>query len=68
MELKFGYLADTTPNRTGSNRTFMELKYDFERLIDSQKIRSNRTFMELKCREEPAPKCPGWVLIAPLWN
>ena len=50
MELKFGYLADTTPNRTGSNRTFMELKYDFERLIDSQKIRSNRTFMELKSR------------------
>ena len=45
-----GYLADTTPNRTGSNRTFMELKYDFERLIDSQKIRSNRTFMELKSR------------------
>ena len=34
----------------GSNRTFMELKFEIEiKDVDAQ-IGSNRTFMELKCR------------------
>ena len=34
--------------RSGSNRTFMELKYPSPRKCRVQAIRSNRTFMELK--------------------
>ena len=32
----------------GSNRTFMELKYDYNNLMAVCKKCSNRTFMELK--------------------
>ena len=33
---------------SGSNRTFMELKYDTTAIIFYLKTSSNRTFMELK--------------------
>ena len=35
-------------NRTSSNRTFMELKCNRQKIVCNNAIGSNRTFMELK--------------------
>ena len=46
MELKLGRPETTNQRTSGSNRTFMELK--FQREIQREIQSSNRTFMELK--------------------
>ena len=48
MELKLAGNKSIIAGVTGSNRTFMELKYYAEIVSYYKKARSNRTFMELK--------------------
>ena len=48
MELKLDAQADALMAVRSSNRTFMELKYRTNILINRENNRSNRTFMELK--------------------
>ena len=55
-------------DKSGSNRTFMELKWRSLPLPAAQSFSSNRTFMELKSRYQAAPFYFSLVLIAPLWN
>ena len=60
--------TDTRVWHSGSNRTFMELKYG-DCGEGSQEIgSSNRTFMELKFIREAKRAAGAEVLIVPLWN
>ena len=52
----------------GSNRTFMELKYERYTTALQELNSSNRTFMELKYAMKSYRKEGGNVLIVPLWN
>ena len=54
--------------RTGSNRTFMELKLRGKDYASSDSVRSNRTFMELKLGNRNVVMMAVLVLIVPLWN
>ena len=48
MELKSGKFGDVAKVLDSSNRTFMELKWEFEIVDQVGTLSSNRTFMELK--------------------
>ena len=63
-----GYAKITCSVYKGSNRTFMELKFDeFER-NQVPPACSNRTFMELKYIKWFVNGVELTVLIVPLWN
>ena len=49
MELKCNRTVYQTTLQKSSNRTFMELKFDYDKLETHEIFGSNRTFMELKC-------------------
>ena len=51
-----------------SNRTFMELKYEYKDGDINPLPCSNRTFMELKCIFKSIASEQFTVLIVPLWN
>ena len=55
MELKSEDQGGHNEDTSGSNRTFMELKYVMPTAAMAAIISSNRTFMELKSRT------PGWT-------
>ena len=48
MELKYLSAGVLKLASTGSNRTFMELKFSWDTLLLQELSSSNRTFMELK--------------------
>ena len=48
MELKLPSLPFAILGLNCSNRTFMELKYEYVCTLEEKKQGSNRTFMELK--------------------
>ena len=52
----------------GFNRTFMELKYNYDDLKRMAKEGFNRTFMELKFLSDVLLRQNKKVLIVPLWN
>ena len=50
MELKSIKRGTLHTKKSSSNRTFMELKYQYGTFNHAWNECSNRTFMELKCR------------------
>ena len=54
--------------RGSFNRTFMELKFAFQRRLCLVAPRFNRTFMELKFFPKEMERQFINVLIVPLWN
>ena len=54
--------------KSGSNRTFMELKWNNTEAYVDIIMRSNRTFMELKLLGTYKVTQCFLVLIVPLWN
>ena len=68
MELKCTKFQTLVHLIIGSNRTFMELKFQVKIEITKIMLSSNRTFMELKFVNSRTESKDSKVLIAPLWN
>ena len=68
MELKWRIRKSTGASIIGSNRTFMELKFETVKAIMYDAESSNRTFMELKFGLDYLLCSNRTVLIVPLWN